>query len=120
MQNTDNVNDFLGRLKYLDYLISQSSEEKNGVNLTTIHSAKGLEFKNVYIVDLIDGDFPTSNSIEAFDNGKFETLEEERRLFYVGMTRSKEVLDLITVKFRNDKIVEPSRFLVELEELFSE
>lgn len=119
-ENTDNVNDFLGRLKYLDYLISQSSEEKNGVNLTTIHSAKGLEFKNVYIVDLIDGDFPTSNSIEAFDNGKFETLEEERRLFYVGMTRSKEVLDLITVKFRNDKIVEPSRFLVELEELFSE
>ena len=119
-ENTDNVNDFLGRLKYLDYLISQSSEEKNGVNLTTVHSAKGLEFKNVYIVDLIDGDFPTSNSIEAFDKGKFETLEEERRLFYVGMTRSKEVLDLITVKFRNDKIVEPSRFLVELEELFSE
>lgn len=119
-ENTDNIKDFLGRLKYLDYLISQSSEEKSGVTLTTIHSAKGLEFKNVYMIDLIDGDFPTSNSIEAFDKGKFELLEEERRLFYVGMTRAKEILDLVTVKFRNDKIVEPSRFLVELDELFSE
>lgn len=119
-ENTEDINEFLGRLKYLDYLISQSSKERNGVTLTTIHSAKGLEFKNVYMVDLIDGDFPTSNSIEAFFKGNLDLLEEERRLFYVGMTRAKEVLDLITVKFRNDKIVEPSRFLVELEELFKE
>ena len=119
-ENMENVNEFLGRLKYLDYLISQSSKEKNGITLTTIHSAKGLEFKNVYMIDLIDGDFPTSNSIEAFDKGKIEALEEERRLFYVGMTRAKEVLDLITVKYRNDKRVESSRFLVELEELFKD
>lgn len=117
-QNTDDINEFLGRLKYLDYLISQSAKERNGVTLSTIHSAKGLEFKNVYIVDLIDGDFPTSNSIEDFDKGNFHLLEEERRLFYVGMTRAKEVLDLITIKSRNERKVESSRFLVELEEMF--
>lgn len=119
-QNTDNINEFLGRLRYLDCSIENSIDNDIGVTLTTIHSAKGLEFKNVYIVDLIDGDFPTSNSIEAFNKGDFQLLEEERRLFYVGMTRAKEVLDLITIKSRNERKVESSKFLLELEALFKE
>lgn len=117
-KNTPSIEVFLSRLKYLDYLSKKSVQAKNGVVLSTIHAAKGLEFKNVYMIDLVDGDFPTSNSIEAFYKGNYDLLEEERRLFYVGMTRAKEVLDLVTIKNRNDKKVESSKFLVEIEEMF--
>ncbi|WP_132995478.1 ATP-dependent helicase [Sporanaerobacter acetigenes] len=117
-KNTPSIEVFLSRLKYLDYLSKKSVQAKNGVVLSTIHAAKGLEFKNVYMIDLVDGDFPTSNSIEAFYKGNYDLLEEERRLFYVGMTRAKEVLDLVTIKNRNDKKVESSKFLVEIEDMF--
>ena len=112
---TNNVYEFVGRLKYLDYLTQQSNKSSNGVTLSTVHSSKGLEYKNVYIVDLIDGEFPTATSVEAFEKGNIEALEEERRLFYVGMTRAKEVLDLITICNKNEKKVESSRFVKELE-----
>ena len=112
---TNNVYEFVGRLKYLDYLTQQSKESSKGVTLSTVHSSKGLEYKNVYIVDLIDGEFPAANSVEAFEKGNIEALEEERRLFYVGMTRAKEVLDLITICNKNEKRVENSRFVKELE-----
>ena len=112
---TNNVYEFVGRLKYLDYLTQQSKESSKGVTLSTVHSSKGLEYKNVYIIDLIDGEFPAANSVEAFKKGNIEALEEERRLFYVGMTRAKEVLDLITICNKNEKRVENSRFVKELE-----
>ena len=64
---------------------------------------------------MIDGEFPAANSVEAFEKGNIEALEEERRLFYVGMTRAKEVLDLITICNKNEKRVENSRFVKELE-----
>ncbi|MCR2043251.1 ATP-dependent helicase [Anaerosalibacter massiliensis] len=118
-KNTSNIEKFLERLKYLDYISYKSKNKKNGVTLSTIHSAKGLEFKKVYMIDLIDGDFPTSNSIETFENGQVNLLEEERRLFYVGMTRAKEVLDLITTEYKNEKKVDDSRFLMELESIFN-
>lgn len=117
-KNTDNIKEFLGRLRYLDYISYKSKEEKNGVTLSTIHSAKGLEFKRVYMIDLIEEDFPTSSSIEDFESGQVESLEEERRLFYVGMTRAKEILDLITIDYKNESKVEDSRFLIELENIF--
>ncbi|MSS42227.1 ATP-dependent helicase [Anaerosalibacter bizertensis] len=119
-KNTNNIKEFLGRLKYLDYITYRSRKEKNGVRLSTIHSAKGLEFKKVYIIDLIEGDFPTFNSIEAFEKGQINLLEEERRLFYVGMTRAKEVLDLITIDYKNESKVKDSRFLIELEDIFKD
>lgn len=114
---TKDLNELISRIKYLQYLTFQSKNVVNGVNLSTIHSAKGLEFKNVYIIDLIEGDFPNSDSIDDYENGNIETLEEERRLFYVGMTRAKEHLSLITTKNKNSSPVDPSRFLTELESL---
>lgn len=119
-KNADNMKEFLGRLKYLDYITYRSKKEKNGVALSTIHSAKGLEFKKVYMIDLIEGDFPTFNSIESFEKGQINLLEEERRLFYVGMTRAKEVLDLITIDYKNESKVKDSRFLIELEDIFKD
>ena len=66
-------------------------------------------------IDLIDGEFPNSSSVEAFQKGDLDLLEEERRLFYVGMTRAKKYLNLITVNSMNGSPKEPSSFLIELQ-----
>ncbi len=118
---SDSIMSFLDRINELQKLIENSKDNrnKNAVTLTTIHSSKGLEFKNVYMVDLIDGEFPTMSSIDSFDMGQPLALEEERRLFYVGMTRAKEVLDLITINEKNEERVFKSRFINELEEIMN-
>ncbi|QQY80222.1 DNA helicase-2/ATP-dependent DNA helicase PcrA [Keratinibaculum paraultunense] len=115
-----NLNELTGRIRYLEYITNKSTENKDGITLSTVHSAKGLEFERVYIVDLIDGDFPSTTSIDNFLKGNIESLEEERRLFYVGMTRAKKYLSLITINNRNGKEVKPSRFITELENLITQ
>ena len=104
-------------MEYLEKLCNDSNKNKKGVFLSTIHSAKGLEFDRVYMLDLYDEEFPTTSSIDAFNNGDFHALEEERRLFYVGMTRAKSHLTLITMDDKKGEI-KPSRFIDELEKLF--
>ncbi|WP_229768541.1 ATP-dependent helicase [Tissierella pigra] len=113
--NTENLNELLNRLRYLDNLCRSSPNTKNSVTLSTVHSAKGLEFDRVYMIDLVDGDFPSSSSVDASEKGKYELIEEERRLFYVGMSRAKHHLSLITPHNIGDKSVSPSRFLLELQ-----
>ncbi|MDO8515251.1 MAG: ATP-dependent DNA helicase [bacterium] len=83
--------------------------QNNAVNILTLHSAKGLEFPVVFLVNLVEGRFPTRERKEQIpipDNLIKETLpvgdyhlEEERRLFYVGMTRAKEKLYLSAANF---------------------
>ncbi len=88
-----------------------SSEEvkKEAVVLSTIHQAKGLEWKTVFLISLKEGSFPHTKSIED------DLLEEERRLFYVGVTRCKENLFLTypVYDFREKSMGSPSRFLSE-------
>ena len=114
-EESKSLNELIGRLKHLQYLCANASNNYNTLTLSTIHSAKGLEFDRVYIIDLIDGEFPNSSSIESFQNGEIHLLEEERRLFYVGMTRAKRHLNLITMNSMHDKAKEASRFLLELQ-----
>ncbi|MGX2984665.1 ATP-dependent helicase [Helicobacter sp. 23-1048] len=99
-------------VKFLNAMVLGSSEasEGNGVNLLTIHASKGLEFRDVYIVDLMDERFPNTKLIS-----KGGSLEEERRLFYVAVTRAKENLILSYAKRDEMKNIdyEPSRFLYE-------
>lgn len=111
--------EFLAKLQHLQNLIQRAklNSGKNVVTLSTIHGAKGLEFSRVYMVDLIEGDFPSSSSIEMMDIGETSLMEEERRLFYVGMTRAKEVLDIISLSHVNNDRVFPSRFIGELEKI---
>ena len=97
-------------------LVSDIEEHKNEtdvVTLMTVHSAKGLEFKNVFIIGLEEGIFPHSRSL--FDN---EELEEERRLCYVAITRAKEKLWLVCAGRRmlygNESANPPSRFIKEI------
>lgn len=85
----------------------KQSAEKKGVVISTLHSIKGLEFDKVFIMDVNEGSIPYHKAVSESD------IEEERRLFYVGMTRAREELQLLLVKERHEKKLEPSRFLRE-------
>lgn len=77
----------------------------DAIILATLHSSKGLEFEEVFLPDVNEGVIPHRKaSVEA-------DLEEERRLFYVGMTRAKNHLHLYYVKEKYGKEMEPSQFL---------
>jgi len=111
--------EFADRLKYLKQLMGKSAlnKENNAVTLSTLHSAKGLEFDSVYMLDLVDGSLPNLESIKDAEKNKTENLEEERRLFYVGMTRAKKELVLLTAKNINDQDVVESQFVAEIREI---
>ncbi|MDX2362707.1 MAG: 3'-5' exonuclease [Crocinitomicaceae bacterium] len=89
-------------------------EDKNHVTMMTIHSSKGLEFQHVYLVGLEENLFPSQMAL----NSRTE-LEEERRLFYVAVTRAKETctLSYATSRFQWGNLIssEPSRFIDEIE-----
>ena len=86
----------------------QRSLKQDGVRLMTIHTAKGLEFDTVFLIEANEGRIP-------YKKAKTEQeTEEERRLFYVAMTRAKEVLKICYVKTKNGKETSPSRFVEEL------
>lgn len=80
------------------------SWDGDGVRLMTLHAAKGLEFSRVFIPDVNEGNIPYGRMLSD------ETAEEERRLFYVGMTRAKTALQLLCVQGTN-ALGQPSRFL---------
>jgi len=89
--------------KFLNALVLGSSEmtEGEGVNLLSVHASKGLEFNEVYIIDLMDGRFPNRKLMSQGGS-----LEEERRLFYVATTRAKEFLYLSFAKYDRIKKIE--------------
>lgn len=103
--------EFIEKLDNLKELLKNASSSKSNISISTIHSSKGLEYDNVFIIDLIDGEFPQKSILNSFDE---KLLEEERRLFYVAMTRAKKRLFLFTIKERNNLPVEPSIFYNEL------
>jgi ATP-dependent DNA helicase UvrD/PcrA len=91
-------------VEFLDHaaLVAESDDldERAQVSLLTIHNAKGLEFPIVFIAGLEEGLFPHSRSILAVEGNPAEKLEEERRLYYVGMTRAEKRLFLSWARFR--------------------
>ncbi len=93
--------------------LDDSSESDDWVSLMTMHSAKGLEFPNVYVVGMDEGVFPGLRAA-----GEEEEMEEERRLCYVAMTRARERLTMTTARQRmlygRTSSNRPSRFLEEL------
>lgn len=118
-EETKSIPEFLEKFNKLHKSIEDSkfNKGKNAVHLSTIHSAKGLEFEEVYMIDLVDGELPSSTTIEAYNEGNFNPLEEERRLFYVGMTRAKTYLDIITLDSVANEKTECSRFVKELQDI---
>ena len=98
--------------RFVNAMVLGGSEitQSEGVNLLTVHASKGLEFEEVYVVDLMEGRFPNSTLIS-----KGGSLEEERRLFYVAVTRAKDELYLSYASYdrvrKSDHV--PSTFLKE-------
>lgn len=95
----------------------KEDEERNHVTMMTIHSSKGLEFQHVYLVGLEENLFPSQLSL----NSRTE-LEEERRLFYVAVTRAKKTCNLsyATSRFQWGNLItcEPSRFIDEIDQQY--
>lgn len=96
---------------------NENEEDRNKITLMTMHSAKGLEFKHVYIVGMEDTLFPSPMS-----SGNARELEEERRLFYVAVTRAEKQATLSYAlnryKWGNLERCSPSRFLREIDQKF--
>lgn len=93
---------------YRQALTENSSDGKDSVKLMTMHSAKGLEFKEVHIIGCCEGTIPHKKARGAF------MLEEERRLFYVAVTRASEKVIIYAPKNLRGKPVEVSRFAYEM------
>lgn len=112
------INSFLARIAYLQSVFANGSKLKpeTMVTLSTVHSVKGLEYDNVFMMDLYNGEFPALKSIEHADNHDMSILEEERRLFYVGMTRARKHLHFLYPRTAAGKNVERSVFLNETDE----
>lgn len=115
-EKTKTFDEFFDRLGRLQQIIddSRNNRFKSSVVLSTIHSSKGLEFDNVYIIDLIEGQFPVSKSIADLEEGDRRLMEEETRLFYVGITRARNHLEIISFDTSNKRKVPASRFVEQL------
>jgi DNA helicase-2/ATP-dependent DNA helicase PcrA len=116
VSTVNTFDELFNRLSYLQEVIQKSSNNryKDAIVLSTIHSSKGLEFDNVFLIDLVEGQFPSSVSIGEFEGGSAELMEEEVRLFYVGVTRARNHLEIITFDNSNDRKIPVSRFVKQL------
>ncbi len=135
---SENKEDYISRKENIEQLVFSASQKRTiadyledaaliredqdnddslyGVRLSTIHAAKGLEFKVVFVVTLEEGILPHHRSvmIEGDDEENEEGIEEERRLMYVAMTRASDHLHLTWAMTRRGEMARPSRFLGEI------
>lgn len=107
------IEEWLQSVTLLTDMDEQKGEDNNKVTLMTVHAAKGLEYRYVFIVGMEENLFPSLMSLDGADG-----LEEERRLFYVALTRAKEaaVLSFSETRFKwgTTQFCSPSRFLSEI------
>ena len=112
------LENYLEEVALITDLDADKDEDRNKITLMTVHSAKGLEFKNVFIVGVEDKLFPSSFGGML----STENLEEERRLFYVAITRAEKNVWISFARQRYSwgqlQFCEPSRFIAELDEEF--
>lgn len=113
------VEEWLQNVMLMTDMDNEDPESNNKVTLMTVHSAKGLEYKYVYIVGCEENLFPSMMALESVDG-----LEEERRLFYVALTRAKMLatLSCADMRFRWGQMnfSTPSRFLTEIDAKYVE
>lgn len=101
-----NLEAFTERLEYLKSRIEKGSKKDAKIILSTVHASKGLEYDNVVIMDTVAGVFP------PYECDK-DMLEEERRIFYVAVTRAKNKLDIITSAREHGSVINKSSFASE-------
>lgn len=109
------IQDFLEHANHMTAMNREmkklSTRQENAITLSTIHRSKGLEYKAVYIIGVVDGSIPHDYALDSFRNGDISPLEEERRLLYVAITRAMEHLYISVPEKRRGKKANPSRFL---------
>lgn len=110
-KNLNNLEEFKDKKEAFSKLLNKRFP--SNLILSTIHKSKGLEYDDVFVIDLVKGEFPM---ILDYKN-KDKSLEEERRMFYVAMTRAKENLHLISLKSRNNHKVSPSEFFLDIKNI---
>ncbi len=112
-RNTKTLEEFKTRLRTLkngiDHYYNKAAAD--AVHLLTLHGSKGLEFDNVIVVDLIEGWFPDETSLDDLKAGTRKAYEEEVRLFYVGVTRAKKKVFLLSPQKVEGRKVAQSRFI---------
>ncbi len=110
-EQTRTMIEFAEQLKTLEEAVQLAKRDPAGqaVTLSTFHSAKGLEFKRVFMIDLVKGTIPSEDDLTDP-----QLLEEARRLFYVGMTRAKDRLELLSFSSEDGKTKEDSKFVNEV------
>lgn len=108
-KSAHNYEDFKSQIDQLQNLM-QTPPPQPQVTLSTIHGSKGLEYDKVIICDLCDLEFPSDQAQNLSETGQEDLYQEERRLFYVAMTRAKSSLILSSPKKRGGKRVSPSPF----------
>ncbi len=100
-KNEAKIPDFIARLDYLQQKLADDRTDYDAkFILSTIHSSKGLEYDEVYLIDIGDGIFPKKLNYmsKPIDSREYRDFEEERRIFYVGITRAKNQLHIFCIK----------------------
>ncbi|GIP34895.1 ATP-dependent helicase [Paenibacillus sp. J2TS4] len=120
----ETMEEFANRLKHLEAVLKTAKSRKNhnAVTFSTLHSAKGLEFEKVYMIDLIDGIIPSADDVKGSSkDGSRRTplMEEAARLFYVGMTRAKRHLELLLYRERDGEQTAESEFVTEIRNIMN-
>ncbi len=103
------IESFVSHIKDLEAFIMAGTNTgpDNRIVLSTIHSSKGLEYDNVYLFDLYDGRFPSAEpNLFCSNKDSTDAEQEERRLFYVGITRAKESLSLLYIENKHCSYIE--------------
>jgi len=108
------LTDLLASCETLMVKMRKSQNQDSSITLSTLHGAKGLEFDHVFMVDLVDDILPSAMAKKQASYEDTALLEEERRLFYVGMTRAKKTCRFFSYRRLDQSPCQPSPYLSEL------
>ena len=115
---TGDLHEFLNRLSHLYQLSQQSAQQMTpAINLLTFHASKGLEFNTVFLIDCMDGITPSSSALNQHLLHQEEEFEEERRLFYVAMTRARHQLQILSVANKHNMVFNRSVFVKDVHQI---
>lgn len=113
-QSSKSIPDFIQYLRTFKNIFEEKSQTCQDLQISTIHGSKGLEYDTVWLLDLVQGEFPSNIALNLEKEGLNSMLEEERRLFYVGMTRARLRLRLVGIDNVNGRHYGHSQFIDEI------